>query len=389
MDIARLAKMLSDHDRDDLRKMQYKYSVSEVAEMIGFLRSSLYKKLPLLDFSGEPLMLMGSGAQIDSSVYRLLLKEPLSASVSEVKSMEDEIHSTLAIESIDSSRDSIKKILLGKAPENDEDIRLLGMKRGLEFISDPANKITKENIHSLYDMAIADFLDEENRLAKGKYYRDDAVFVVGGKIEHSGLPYTEIPAAMAALTAFASARDGINDLVKAAVIHFYLAYIHPYFDGNGRMARLLHSWYLVQRGFSAARFVPLSASVNRHRREYYKAFGIVEKNSAISSLIDVTPFVNYFAKFVYNELSMPGERDDGLTPFKKALDGGGITEKEKALFEFVLTAYGGREFSSKQLEKDFGAAAYATVRSFLMKFERMGLLRARKYVNRTKYRLPE
>ena len=39
----------------------------------------------------------------------------------------------------------------------------------------------------------------------------------------------------------------MNDLLKAALIHFCLAYLHPWFDGNGRMARLIHLWYLVQQ----------------------------------------------------------------------------------------------------------------------------------------------
>ena len=66
---------------------------------------------------------------------------------------------------------------------------------------------------------------------------------------------------------------------------------------------------------------------------------------------------------------------------------GQVTEKEKALWEFVLSAYGGAEFSTKQLEKDFGNAAYATIRGFVFKFEKLGLLRSAKYGNRIKYQI--
>ena len=62
-----------------------------------------------------------------------------------------------------------------------------------------------------------------------------------------------------------------------------------------------------------------------------------------------------------------------------------ITEKEKSLWEFVLSAYGDAEFSTKQLEKDFGNAAYATIRSFVLKFEKPGLLQSARYGNRVKY----
>ena len=73
----------------------------------------------------------------------------------------------------------------------------------------------------------------------------------------------------------------MNDLIKAAIIHFYVTYIHPYFDGNGRMARLLHLWCLVQSGYPSALFIPFSSLISRSRREYYKAFTLAEENEKL------------------------------------------------------------------------------------------------------------
>ena len=55
----------------------------------------------------------------------------------------------------------------------------------------------------------------------------------------------QLPDAMKRLVDFANTKDVINELHKAAILHFAFAYYHPYFDGNGRTARLLHLWYLV------------------------------------------------------------------------------------------------------------------------------------------------
>ena len=71
---------------------------------------------------------------------------------------------------------------------------------------------------------------------------------------------------MGELVRFIHEESDSNDLLKAALIHFYVAYLHPYFDGNGRMARLMHLWYLVQQGYSSALFVPLSEYVNKSRK---------------------------------------------------------------------------------------------------------------------------
>lgn len=180
----------------------------------------------------------------------------------------------------------------------------------------------------------------------------------------------------------------MNDLLKAALIHFYIAYLHPWFDGNGRMARLMHLWYLVQQQYSSALFVPLSEYVEKSRRAYYHAYTLAENNAQISGIMDVTPFLVYFTENVYHRLAAILPASSSTTDvFRKALEQGKVTEKEQALWQFVLAAYGDGPFSTKQLEKDFGHAAYATIRTFVLKFTELGLLRAEKYGNRTKYRI--
>ena len=76
---------------------------------------------------------------------------------------------------------------------------------------------------------------------------------------------------------------------------------------------------------------------------------------------------------MYNKLDGFGPQPDILEVFGRALEGGAITAKEKELWNFVLSAYGTGEFSTKQLERDFGNAAYATIRGFVMKFADLGL----------------
>lgn len=303
--------------------------------------------------------------------------------------MEDEILSTFRIEQIDTSRESVRRILSGQAPKDDEEHRICGMKQGLEFIADRSHTITEENLFRLYQMTIGDFLPEEDRLLPGHWYRHDGVTVIDGKTEHIGLPWQKLPAYMKELTAFAAEKAAQNDLIKAAALHFALTYLHPYFDGNGRMARLLHLWYLVQQGYSSALFVPMSRFVEESCARYYKAYTRVEQNQQISGVLDVTPFLVYFAESVYHRLGEDQPQPRTLQAFEEALRQGKITEKERALWQFVLTAYGSEEFSTKRLEKDFGDAAYATLRSFVLKFENLGLLTSVHYGSRVKYRIQD
>ena len=301
--------------------------------------------------------------------------------------MEEEIAASLTIENIDFNRDSVRKILNGYAPQDESEARIYGMKKGLDFISDSENKITEENVYKLYHLAIESYLEEEDQLPPGSCYRNDAVYIVGQEVEHTGLPHQRLPEYMKKLTAFISQDSEMDDLLKAAVIHFYVAYLHPYFDGNGRMARMMHLWYLVQKGFSSALFIPLSEYVERSKKRYYHVYTLCERNASISGVMDVTAFLVYFIEEVYHKMKVSLPAAQTMDGFQIALDEGKITEKETALWNFVCSAYGDQEFTTKQLEKDFGNAAYATIRSFVLKFEGLGLLKARKLGNRVKYRV--
>jgi len=387
MDAALFAKMLSDPMLVHLKKLKYKYPQANLSEFIALLQDGFYRSLPLYDFHGNPVVYLENAAQLRLSAAKILLTPQNSAQLYGTQAMEREILSTFTIEQIDTSRSSVRRILSGYAPTNEREQCIYGMKRGLEFIADPNNKISEKTIYQLYQMVIGAFLPEEDQLLPGQRYRHDHVYIVGDKLEHTGLPWNKLAGYMEQLVAFIQQDSSINDLWKAALIHFYLAYLHPYFDGNGRMARLLHLWYLVQQGYSSALFVPLSEYIEHSRKKYYDAFLLVEQNARISGVLDVTPFLLYFTKEVYHKLR--SEQPDRVTTdtFRQALQNGKITEKEHALWQFVLTAYADQPFSTKQLEKDFGNAAYATIRGFVLKFTELGLLRATKFSTRTKYQV--
>jgi len=384
MDIKIFTEILNDKHFTDYKKMKYKYG-EDFNSFLLTLEELYYKTLPLSDFEGNNIVFIENHGAINQRTVKLLLQSQ--DRYYGIKAVEDEIIATSAIESIDFSRDSVRKILKGMAPNDEQENRISGIKRGFDFIADTTNKITEENIYKLYMMTVGDFLIGDEKLAEGKFYRHDTVYVVSDRVEHSGLNFEKVPEFMKALVAFANAEDGINDLIKAAVIHFYIAFVHPYFDGNGRIARLVHLWFLIQKGYQSALFIPFSSQIEKSRKEYYDAFTAIEENKKFSGKIDVTPFILYFIKNVYNKINEGITAVETFSIYNDAVKDGKITEKETNLWKFVLSFYGKTEFSTKQLEKDFGDAAYATIRGFVLKFEDLGLLSSVKYGSRVKYKI--
>lgn len=306
MDSNKFFDMLRDKDALRFKKLGYKHPDADVGEYARLLYSGFGVQTSLPDFQGKPILCVEHLAPFKRSASKLLLKS--GEGDYGLRAMEDELASTMAIENIDVSRDSVRNILRGTAPKDGAEERIYGLKLGLDFIANASNSITSDSIARLYRLAINPYIDAKDRLPENGNYRSDAVYVVGGEgVEHEGLPHGMLPEYVEKLAAFANAESELDELNAAALIHFYAAYLHPYFDGNGRMARLLHTWYLRQKGYSTAMFVPLSSYIEASRKKYYDAFALVYENAKISGVTDATPFLAYFAENVYNKLEQPAE----------------------------------------------------------------------------------
>ncbi|MDR2943960.1 MAG: Fic family protein [Methanosarcinales archaeon] len=387
MDPQILTQMLTDKNTFIFSKLKYKYGESNFNEYLELLSDFFYRKIPLETFFGNKFVYSPAQVQIVSQSVKPLMRH-YSGGKYGINSMEDEIVSTLLIEKIDTKRESVREILNGKAPRSLNEEKAYGIKKGLDFISDTSHRITAENLSKLYQITINDFLEPDVKLPPGMMYRNDVVYVVNasGKSVHTGSDFEKLPAYIDSLFRFIEDDcDEIDQVLKSAMIHYYFAYLHPYFDGNGRMARLLQLWYLVQKGYTAALFLPFSLFVNQNRNGYYKAFKQISENQAAAGIFDITPFLYFFTQNVFSQFENYNAGEDLFAKFKSVLETGQITEKEKELFSFVLSNYGTDEFSTKDLEKDFRNVAYATVRTFVLKFEEKGLLKAQKYGARVKY----
>ncbi|MDR3542869.1 MAG: Fic family protein [Desulfosporosinus sp.] len=386
MELKTFTEMFCDKNALDINKLKYKFGVENLVGYLDTLNDSFYHKLTLLDFKGKPIVLFPAKINLTAQLIKALAASYSSEKYG-IQAMEDEIISTLSIEQIDSSRESVRKILNGGAPETSNENKAYGIKRGLDFIAEPANKITEENLYQLYMLAVGNFLDETDRLMPEHKYRHDAVYVVGQNIEHKGISYHLLPEYIVNMINYIHIDDGLDQIMKSIIIHYYFAYLHPYFDGNGRMARLLQLWYLAQIGYTSSLFIPFSAYINESKGLYYKAFTLISNNSKVSEVLDVTPFVTYFIDNVLTKLQKRTEPTNALKIFNNLLQTAEITAKEKDLFYYVLSAYGTNEFSTKQLEKDYQNAAYATIRNFVLKLESKGLLSSQKYGNRMRYKV--
>lgn len=64
----------------------------------------------------------------------------------------------------------------------------------------------------------------------------------------------------------------IHPIIKGIIIHFLIAFIHPFTDGNGRTARAVFYWYMLRRGYWLTEYLSISRIIARSKRQYEKAY---------------------------------------------------------------------------------------------------------------------
>ena len=92
--------------------------------------------------------------------------------------------------------------------------------------------------------------------------------------------------------------DKIDSVIKAAIAHFWFVTIHPFDDGNGRIARAISDMLLSRSDESKQRFYSMSAQILKERKKYYETLEKTQRN--INS--DITIWLNWFLNCLKNTL---------------------------------------------------------------------------------------
>lgn len=113
-----------------------------------------------------------------------------------------------------------------------------------------------------------------------------------GRVLHVPPPATELPARLQALCDFANQGDEagefLHPVVRAILIHFMLGYDHPFVDGNGRTARALFYWSMLNAGFWMTEYLSISSVLRKAPGLYSRAYLQTESDEG-----DTTYFVSH------------------------------------------------------------------------------------------------
>ncbi len=254
----------------------------------------------------------------------------------------DEVKSTNDIEGVKSTRREISMILNEASPA---DSRMGSVvHKYLSLLSkDDIPFATCQDIRDFYDNFAHDEVIKENPQNKldGKIFRHDSVDIASatGKTIHRGLyPESAITSAMTQALAILHDED-MPMLARVSVFHYLFAYIHPFYDGNGRTDRFITAYFLA-RYFHPLIAIRLSVTIKRYRKRYYTLF---EDTDSELNRADLTTFVEGFWSLLLlsfeDTIRLLARKKEQLERFEKKLSeiysGDELTEN---IYYFLLQA---------------------------------------------------
>lgn len=195
-----------------------------------------------------------------------------------VSSLMEEAISSSQMEGAATTRKVAKEMLRKKLAPRDRNQQMIHNNyQTIQFIVENKHKdLTPELLMQVHRLMTERTLDDPDDA--GRFRQDDNVVVINevtGEIVHTPPSHTELPEFVSNLCAFFNSTDDkifIHPIIRAIIIHFMLAYAHPFVDGNGRTARALFYWYMLKRGYWLTEYLSISRVIYRAKASYEKSY---------------------------------------------------------------------------------------------------------------------
>jgi Fic family protein len=252
-------------------------------------RAGLLKPIELKDKQGRPFrfsapdLVQGELHEITVGAgSAIAMPEPITNPQTRdrylIRSLMEEAITSSQLEGAVTTREVAKEMIrTGRAPRDTSEQMILNnfvtMQRITELKKEPLSLEMLLDVHRLVTEKTL-----EDTSAAGRFRRPDEKRVVGddfGEVFHDPPRAEELAGRFQAMCDFANRKAPsyfIHPVVRAIILHFWLAYDHPFVDGNGRTARALFYWSMLHEGYWLFEFISVSNILRKAPVEYGRSF---------------------------------------------------------------------------------------------------------------------
>ena len=249
--------------------------------------------------------------------------------------------------------------------------------------------LTEQAVLNLHAAIAADTLDDPDGVGRLQRPNEKRVQVWDNRDQallHSPPPAEELPRRLREMVRFANhgAGDGsfLHPVVHAIVLHFWLAYDHPFADGNGRTARALFYWMMLRHHYAVFEFASISSVIAAAPAQYARAFLHTETDDN-----DLTYFIGHQLEVMLRAIAnleayidtKEGQLREIEETLKRSTD---LNQRQLALLAHAIR-HPDAEYTIRS-HMTSHAVAYATARADLFRLAELGLLERRR-VGRRNY----
>ena len=207
--------------------------------------------------------------------------------------MEEAIYSSI-MEGASTTRVVAKDMLRKKkSPQNKSQQMIANNYNTIQYIVEHKDEpLTEEALLHIHRLMTEKTMD--NPEDAGRFRTNDKVVVadmVEGDIIYTPPSFQEIPEFVESLCNFFNNDNPhtfIHPIIKGIIVHFMLAFMHPFVDGNGRTARALFYWYMLKEKYWLTEYMSISRVIAKSKPSYEKSFRYVENDDN-----DIGYFVAY------------------------------------------------------------------------------------------------